>query len=56
MFWPFVLVASVAIGFIQLGALSVWVSVLSLALKFVLLIALVSILIYLCYRYGSTGK
>lgn len=37
---PF-LIAAAAIGLIQLGALSVWVAVLSLALKAMLVIAIV---------------
>ncbi len=33
MFFPFVGATAIALGFVQLGALSVWVTVLSLALK-----------------------
>jgi len=40
MFWFFLIAVAVAVGLIQLGALSVWVGVLSLALKAVLLAAL----------------
>jgi hypothetical protein len=37
MFWAFLIAVAIAIGLIQLGALSVWVSVLSLSLKAMLL-------------------
>lgn len=40
MFWLFLIAVAVAIGLIQLGALSVWVGVLSLTLKAMLLAAL----------------
>ena len=40
MFWFFLIAVAVAIGLVQLGALSVWVGVLSLTLKAILLIAL----------------
>ncbi len=40
MFFPFLLAGAIGIGFIQLGALSVWVTVLSLAIKLMLLIIL----------------
>jgi len=40
MFWFFLIAVAVAVGLIQLGALSVWVGVLSLALKAILLAAL----------------
>ena len=46
MFFPFLLVASIAIGLFQLGALSVWVTVLALSLKFVLLLALIAFLYF----------
>ena len=40
MFWSFLIAVAVAIGLIQLGALSVWVGVLSLSLKATLLAVL----------------
>ena len=46
MFFPFLLVSSIAIGLVQLGALSVWVAVLALSLKFVLLLALIAFLYF----------
>jgi len=33
MFWQFLILATIAIALIRLGALSVWVTVLSLSLK-----------------------
>ena len=41
MFFPFLLVSSIAIGLVQLGALSVWVAVLAMSLKVVLLLAVI---------------
>ena len=41
MFFAFVVIAAVALALIQLGALSVWVAVLSLSLKAVLLVIFV---------------
>lgn len=53
MFWPFVAATLLGIGLIKLGALSVWTSVLVLALK-VLILAAISILLLLglvfCWR------
>lgn len=40
MIWIFLILAAIAIMFITLGALSVWVSVLSMALKAVLAVGL----------------
>lgn len=39
MFWGFLFISGFAIGLIKLGAMSVWVSVLSAALKITVLIA-----------------
>jgi len=44
MFWFFLIAVAVAIGLIQLGALSVWVGVLSLTLKVVLIAAIAAAL------------
>jgi len=44
MFWFFLIAVAIAIGLIQLGALSVWVGVLSLTLKAILLAALAAAL------------
>lgn len=52
MLWPFLVVPAVAIGLIQLGAMSVWVTVLSLALKVLLMLAVVVFLLFLRSRYG----
>lgn len=40
MFWTFLIALIVAIGLIKLGALSVWVSVLTAALKLAFLVGL----------------
>jgi len=44
MFIPFLAAAAIATAFIKLGALSAWVTVLSLALKTVTMIAIASVL------------
>jgi len=44
MFWMFLIAVATALVFIKLGALSVWVSVLSLTLKAVLIAAVVAAL------------
>ncbi len=41
MFWIFATVVAFALGFIKLGAVSVWVSIMSLVIKVGLLLALV---------------
>lgn len=41
MFWIFAAVVALALGFIKLGAMSVWVSIMSLLIKVGLLLALV---------------
>ena len=46
MFLTFVLLSAIAFALIQLGAMSVWVVVLSLALKVVLLAALAAALYF----------
>jgi len=60
MFWFFLIAVAVAVGLIQLGALSVWVGVLSLALKAVLLAALaVALFIGVAFawkRYKGNGS
>jgi hypothetical protein len=55
--WAFLAAAALAVGFIQLGAMSVWVVVLSIALKFVLLLAAIVVVVaglrFLWRRYGE---
>lgn len=46
MFLTFVLVSAIAIALIKLGAMSVWVAVLSLALKSLLIAALAAALYF----------
>ena len=50
MFWQFLIAAFVAIALIQLGATSVWVAVLSLALKAIIAIAL-AVALYVGLRF-----
>ena len=42
MFWPFIAATAVGVGFFKLGALSVWVGVLSIIIE-VLIIALLAL-------------
>lgn len=53
MFWKLLAVAAASTGLIQLGALSVWVAVLSLALKAMLVIGLAAALFYLWCRFSK---
>ena len=53
MFWPILAVAAIAIGLIRLGALSVWVVMLSLALKVALAVMIVGVVYVLWRRYGG---
>ena len=56
MFLIFVLVSAIAVALIQLGAMSVWVAVLSLALKVVLLAAFAFVMLYLWRRHKGSDK
>jgi hypothetical protein len=51
MFWTFMMLAAIVIAFIRLGALSVWVAVLSLSLKAILALALCIGLLFLWRQY-----
>lgn len=51
MLFPFLAVSAIAVAFIQLGSLSVWVTVLSLTVKLMLLVAIVLALIVAWRRY-----
>jgi hypothetical protein len=51
MFFPFIAVAAIAAAFIQLGALSVWVTVMSLTIKAMLLAAIAVALIFAFRRF-----
>ena len=42
MYWPVLAAISLAVGYYQVGAMSVWVSVLSISLKAVLLVVAVA--------------
>lgn len=51
MFWTFLVVAAIAAAFFQLGATTVWVSVLSLSLKTAVVVAvLIGIASFLWHR------
>lgn len=55
MFWLSLAVAVIAVGLIRLGALSVWVVMLSLALK-VLLATMIAVVVFVLWRrYGTRG-
>lgn len=51
MFWVFLIAVAIAIVFIQLGAMSVWVTVLSLALK-AMLAAVFAVALYAGLRFA----
>ena len=51
MFWAFLIAVAVAIGLIQLGALSVWVTVLKAMLVLVLAVALFVGLLFVWQRF-----
>jgi len=53
MFWQFLIVSGIAIVLIRLGELSVWVTVLSLSLKVVVLLALGVGLLFLWRRFSA---
>jgi len=53
MFWPFLAAAAIATALIKLGALSVMVSVLSLALKVAVVAALVAVVLFLLGRINK---
>ena len=52
---PILLSTAIGIGLIQLGALSVWVTVLSLIIKSLLLVVLAAVL-YFLYRRHNRGE
>ena len=54
MFWNFLIASAVAAGLIQLGALSVWVSVLSVALQVAIGVIVIGAGIPLWKRYAKS--
>jgi len=59
--WQFLIAAAIAVGFIQLAALSVWVAVLSLAIQAILAVVLAVAMyfggMFVWRRYNDTqGK
>jgi hypothetical protein len=55
MFMPILISTAVGVGLIQLGALSVWVTVLTLIIKSLLLVVLAAVL-FLLYRRHNRGE
>lgn len=51
MVWKFLIVTAIAISLIKLGALSVWVTALSLALKIMLILLTAAVLYFIWQRY-----
>ena len=56
MIWIAVILAAVAIMFITLGALSVWVAVLATALKAMLIVPIVLVLYWLWQRFSGRNS
>ena len=56
MFFPFVAFAVLAAALIQLGALSVWVAVLSLVIKAMLFAAITTALFFTWRRYKRADR
>ena len=56
MFWAFLIAVAVAIVFIQLGVLSVWVTVLKAMLVVVLAVALFVGLLFIWQRFKGDHK
>jgi hypothetical protein len=50
MFFPFIAATAIAAAFIELGALSVWVSVLSLTIK-AMLLAAIAVALFFTFRW-----
>lgn len=54
MFWPFIAAAAIGAALLKLGALSVMVSVLSLALKIAVAVLIVAFVLFLLGRISKT--
>lgn len=52
MIWKFLIVAAIAVSLIKLGALSVWVTALSLALKIMLILLTGAVLYFIWQRFN----
>ncbi|MDO8336097.1 MAG: hypothetical protein Q7T74_04960 [Candidatus Saccharibacteria bacterium] len=55
MIWKILIVAAIAISLIKLGALSVWVTALSLALKIMLILLTAAVLYFIWQKYKKDG-
>jgi hypothetical protein len=57
MFWPFLAASAIGTAFIKLGALSVWVKVLSQALTAMVMLFIAAILFFLVRKHkGDTQQ
>ena len=56
MFWPFLAATAVGTAFIKLGALSVWVTVLSQALSAMVMLFIAGILFFVLRRHKDTNQ
>ena len=52
MIWQFLIVTAIAVSLIKLGALSVWVTALSLALKIMLILLTGAVLYFIWQRFN----
>lgn len=55
MIWKFLIVAAIAGSLIKLGALSVWFTALSLALKIMLILLTAVVLYFIWQKYKKDG-
>ena len=51
MIWNFLIISAIAVSLIKLGALSVWVTALSLALKIMLILLTAAVLYFIWQRF-----
>jgi hypothetical protein len=56
MFWPFLAATAVGTAFIKLGALSVWVTVLSQALSAMVFLFIAAILFFVWRQHKDTER
>jgi hypothetical protein len=56
MFWPFLAATAIGTAFIKLGALSVWVTVLSQALSAMVFLFIAAILYFLVRKHKDTSQ
>lgn len=56
MFWPFLAATAIGTAFIKLGALSVWVTVLSQALSAMVMLFIAAILFFVWRQHKDTER